>query len=82
MSGYNKHPSIHIENSDGRVFRGDGQTQVPVADHCHSPEGTVNRDIVRRVRDAPGGVIGEKYADLNGHGRNTIPDPFIWQNRN
>ena len=23
MSGYNKHPSIHIENSDGKVFRGD-----------------------------------------------------------
>ena len=25
MSGYNKHPSIHIENSDGKVFRGDDE---------------------------------------------------------
>ena len=24
MSGYDKRPSIHIENSDGKVFRGDG----------------------------------------------------------
>ena len=25
MSGYNKHPSIHIKNSDGKVFRGDDE---------------------------------------------------------
>ena len=25
MSGYNKHPSIHIENSNGKVFRGDDE---------------------------------------------------------
>lgn len=25
MSAYNKHPSIHIENSDGKVFRGDDE---------------------------------------------------------
>ena len=25
MSAYNKHPSIHIENSDGKVFSGDDE---------------------------------------------------------
>ena len=25
MSGYNNHPSIHIENSDGKVFGGDDE---------------------------------------------------------